>query len=162
MATVTPTIESFFINPYIIPGIVEKLSINGIPVHIHNLAGLQPRNNTRRREYTIARQVGMAVAYVFSSQSLHSVGEMFERDHATVIHALKQMDRAVQTKDSYIIPLLSKAFCIYYNRYKRIREQRAILSEAERLEINIARERLNTYDFSRIMKHRFNEEMALN
>ena len=137
------------INAYIIPGIVEDINIEKANYYAHAIVGLLPNSNTRRREFVIPRQVAMSIAYVFSAKSLKEVGDMFGRDHATVIYALQNMSNAVDVNDGLVMNILRPVFTRYYNRYQRLRELKAVITDAERAEINIARERLMTYDFSR-------------
>lgn len=54
----------------------------------YNFEGEQRR--TRKREVLIWRNVGMFYAYM-SGYSLQKAGSIFDRDHATVIHALKNI-----------------------------------------------------------------------
>lgn len=137
------------ISAYIIPGIVEDINIEKANYYAHAIVGLLPNSKTRRREFVIPRQVAMSIAYVFSAKSLKEVGDMFNKDHATVIYALQNMSNAVDVNDGLVMAILRPVFTRYYNRYQRLRELKAVITDAERAEINIARERLMTYDFSR-------------
>ena len=48
------------------------------------------RNQNRKREVREWRQIGMAW-YAMESNSLTKTGKIFNRDHATVLHALKRI-----------------------------------------------------------------------
>jgi len=55
---------------------------------------------TRKREVVIPRQVLMTVfKFRYPQLNLHTIGGFFNRDHATVIHAMKQVYDGLFTKD---------------------------------------------------------------
>lgn len=59
----------------------------------------------RRQPIAFARQVCMALAYRKTNFSLNQVGECFDnRDHGTVIYAIKKVDEA--SNDKQIAPIL--------------------------------------------------------
>ena len=54
----------------------------------------------RRQPISFARQLCMALAYQKTNFSLNQVGECFDnRDHGTVIHAIKKVDQASNDKE---------------------------------------------------------------
>ena len=60
---------------------------------------------SRRQPVAFARQLCMALAYQKTHMSLNQVGECFDnRDHATVLHALKQVDKA--SSDPEVAPII--------------------------------------------------------
>lgn len=62
---------------------------------------------TRRQPHAFARQLCMALAYQETCLSLNQVGECFDnRDHGTVIHAIKAVDEA--RKYPHIAPLIDR------------------------------------------------------
>lgn len=59
-------------------------------------------NKTRKREYVWARQLGMFIISKHTKISLSDIGRMYNKDHATVIHAKRvieeQMEVSKKTK----------------------------------------------------------------
>jgi chromosomal replication initiator protein len=62
---------------------------------------------SRRQPGSFARQLCMALAYKKTHLSLNQVGECFDnRDHGTVLHAIKKVDEASDNKE--IKPLIQE------------------------------------------------------
>ena len=62
---------------------------------------------SRRQPASFARQLCMALAYKKTHLSLNQVGECFDnRDHGTVLYAIKKVDQASANKD--IKPLIEE------------------------------------------------------
>lgn len=62
---------------------------------------------SRRQPASFARQLCMALAYKKTHLSLNQVGECFDnRDHGTVLYAIKKVDQASSNKD--IKPLIEE------------------------------------------------------
>lgn len=57
-------------------------------------------SDTRRQPAALARQICMAIGYRTTYMSLAKVGECFRRDHGTVIHAMKAVDKACEKKSN--------------------------------------------------------------
>lgn len=66
----------------------------------------------RNRELTRARQVAMFLASELTPHSVAEIGRRFNRDHTTVLHAIKQVkDRAENNEeDAFNITLLRERF----------------------------------------------------
>ena len=58
-------------------------------------------SKTRKREAVQARQISMYYIHAFTQQSQSCIGELFNRDHATVIHAMKQVSNLSLTEKQY-------------------------------------------------------------
>lgn len=73
--------KKFNLNVELIIGIVNK--------HV----GRDTRKNTktRKRHIVEARQMCQYFLYMYTKKSLAEIGRMFEKDHATVLHAVKTM-----------------------------------------------------------------------
>jgi len=50
----------------------------------------------RRPEVAVPRQIAMYLAYSETSRSLPELGVLFERDHTTVLHALKAVGARIK------------------------------------------------------------------
>jgi chromosomal replication initiator protein len=75
------TIRSFIGNQF-------KLSID------------QLKSKSRKRSIAFPRQVGMFMTRKFTDQSLADIGELYQRDHSTVLHAIKVVTREMSRKSS--------------------------------------------------------------
>jgi chromosomal replication initiator protein len=53
----------------------------------------QLKSRSRKRSVAFPRQVGMYMTRKFTDQSLADIGELYERDHSTVLHAIKAITR---------------------------------------------------------------------
>lgn len=51
------------------------------------------RADTRRQEHAIPRMVAMYLSGELTSHSLCVIGALFDRDHSTVIHARREIER---------------------------------------------------------------------
>lgn len=49
-------------------------------------------SHTRKREVVVARQHVMSIMLRFYNMSLHSVGAIYRKDHATALHARRTID----------------------------------------------------------------------
>ena len=58
-------------------------------------------SKTRKREVVQARQISMYYIHAFTQQSQSCIGGLFNRDHATVIHAMKQVSNLSLTEKQY-------------------------------------------------------------
>jgi len=59
------------------------------------------RHKTRRRDITKARQISMYLLKKHTTKSAVQIGEMFNRDHATVLHAIKTVQKDMETNIVY-------------------------------------------------------------
>lgn len=58
-----------------------------------NVSVDQLKSRSRKRSITFPRQVGMYMTRKFTDQSLADIGELYKRDHSTVLHAIKVITR---------------------------------------------------------------------
>ena len=59
----------------------------------YEISEAEMRSARRSRRVARPRQIAMYLARELTSQSLPDIGRRFNRDHTTVIHALKTIDR---------------------------------------------------------------------
>lgn len=96
------------------PGIIEPIDVS--PTEELYMAR-KLSHKCRKQDLVTDRQIKMAVNYIFSGLPLSKVGAEYGKDHATVIHAIKQMYNAVDTSDRNIMPVLVPAFREKYEKY---------------------------------------------
>ena len=48
-----------------------------------------------------ARQMAMRIVRETTSLSLHDIGTLFNRDHSTIIHAIKATENLLETSEQY-------------------------------------------------------------
>ena len=58
------------------------------------------RSRSRQRAIAFPRQVGMYLTRKFTNQSLADIGSFYNRDHSTVLHAIKTITRDMAQQDS--------------------------------------------------------------
>ena len=63
----------------------------------------QMKGPSRARNISCARQVAMYLMRTELDMTLEQVGEVFKRDHATVINSVNKVDRLVKSKDESIL-----------------------------------------------------------
>lgn len=72
----------------------------------------QMRSKNRERETVLARQYAMYRIYdnlYHLGYTLTAIGKMFNRDHATVLYAIKQMREALQVND-YLVTKIHERY----------------------------------------------------
>lgn len=102
---------------WVVPGIQKPISTKSIFGSIHRVAGLKQNNKSRLGKLVIARQVEMTITYIFSDMTLAAVGDLYEKDHATVLHSINAIRDAVDTNDKEIMVYLLPIFERYYQNY---------------------------------------------
>lgn len=65
---------------------------------------------TRKPDFVLVRQIGMAVAFKFTKVPSASIGAIYNRDHATVLHASKNITKLLESQD--------KEVTFFYKRFK--------------------------------------------
>jgi chromosomal replication initiator protein len=58
------------------------------------------RSRSRKRSIAFPRQVGMYLTRKFTDQSLADIGSIYNRDHSTVLYAIKSITRDMAQQDS--------------------------------------------------------------
>lgn len=79
------------VNVYAIPG-VEKCITTDAALRIVGLTRELARSKTRKQEVVIKRQLAMYILRKKSKMILSEIGDDFDRDHATVIHSVKEIN----------------------------------------------------------------------
>lgn len=70
-------------------------------------------NKTRKREYVQPRQQAMFIIYrMFPKKSLQSIGNLFGKDHTTVLHAKKTVNNLIDTDRKYRLRFEDLLKCI--------------------------------------------------
>lgn len=83
---------------YIIPGIKSKgLSIELALQKVYGISEREFYQDTREMPIKEIRQICMWYKKSFTSETLNSIAKPFKRDHATVIHSTKTIDRLLTT-----------------------------------------------------------------
>lgn len=57
---------------------------------------------TRKREFAQRRQLTMYVLRKFTKLSLSDIGKVFNKDHATALHAIKNMEIYIEDEKAYV------------------------------------------------------------
>jgi hypothetical protein len=65
---------------------------------VNKMYGIDCRQNTRRREVVIPRQIAMYFIYKNVKVSSPCVGRYFKRDHATVLYAVKVVENIIESR----------------------------------------------------------------
>lgn len=60
----------------------------------------QLKSKSRKRSIAFPRQVGMYMTRKFTDQSLADIGELYQRDHSTVLHAIKVITREMSRRSA--------------------------------------------------------------
>lgn len=79
--------KSYKLNPEIIIEIVNAIVNRNVREDL----------DTRRREVVEPRQLAMYFLYAYTPLSMQAVGDIFKRDHATVLHAFKSIPSYAKT-----------------------------------------------------------------
>lgn len=61
------------------------------------------RSLRRRQDIVFARQMAMYLARQLTAHSLPAIGRCFGRDHTTVIHAVRRVQRLVDGRNNFVI-----------------------------------------------------------
>ena len=75
--------------------------ISKIVKTVNTMYGLDCTINSRKRNIVIPRQIAMYFIEKYLNVSLSVNGKYFNRDHATVIHALKCVNNIIDSKSKY-------------------------------------------------------------
>jgi len=94
-----------------IPITIIKLKVSqvtGIPLSLMLLPN--KTCTARKREYVAARQISMALSKIYSYKSLSYIGTAHGgRDHATALHAIRNINNMLETRDDLITNWFNKA-----------------------------------------------------
>lgn len=71
-------------------------AIQEILCRFYKLTTAELTSRSRKRSVLWPRQIGMYLARQYTCESLEEIGKAFGRDHATVIHAVKQVQQIVE------------------------------------------------------------------
>ena len=81
----------------------EKLTNNMMKVicSLTQVEWDQMKGKCRKRELNDVRQIAMWIIRKGTSMSFYNVGKVFNRHHATVLHAVKSVENMIQTDNRY-------------------------------------------------------------
>ncbi len=94
----------------------KLLKSDDIINHVANSMGLNPeyiKSSSRKRKIVIARIICIYVIRKKNNITLKQIGEIFSRDHSTIIYNLETFDDMVKTKNKEFIKYLSLTFPNY-------------------------------------------------
>jgi len=66
---------------------------------VNNICGLDINNPTRQKDYVYARTMYYGLARKYSFYSLDVIGDSVGKDHASVLHSLKNLERDIINND---------------------------------------------------------------
>ena len=77
---------------------------------VANVSGItkeEIRSKSRKREITEARQIAMTlIKTYYSTMSLSRIARLFDKDHATVLHAMRTVNSLKQTDSGFKLKLI--------------------------------------------------------
>ena len=86
-------------SAYSAPGIVtiDRLII----LHVNKILGIDIEEKTRKRPVVEGRQIAMYLIRKETTLTLEAIGDIFGKDHATVVHAINTVNNAIEVDKSY-------------------------------------------------------------
>ena len=87
-----------------IVGEPEPLSVARIRDMICSHFSLEPqqiRSRSRKREIALPRQIAMYLSRKYTDSSLQIIGREFNRDHATVLHSVKKIEKQIKISGKF-------------------------------------------------------------
>lgn len=91
--------QDAMINAYAIPGVVR--TIEEVAANVWQIDTTELNGKTRKRKVVEARQVLMKYRRDILGQTTGKVGEHYNKDHATVIHACRSVDNLLETDKDF-------------------------------------------------------------
>lgn len=111
------------VSPYVVPGIkrelTDKFGVNDLFKVIEEVTGISKERmlvKTRVRSVVVARQIFFHFTRKYTKLSLTQIGSIFNQDHATVLHGIRQVKSLRDAKD--------KPFLEIFNQVNNIVEER--------------------------------------
>ncbi|OCC15289.1 Chromosomal replication initiator protein DnaA [Dissulfuribacter thermophilus] len=80
-------------------GDLEPLNLKKIislVVRHFNVSVEELRSSSRKKSVTVPRQIAMYLARTYTDETLNVIGKEFKRDHATVVHAVKKIEKGLK------------------------------------------------------------------
>ena len=75
--------------------VINRIKVRKIIANVNHFYGVNCLDNTRKRDIVVPRQIAMYYAVRETNLTLTSVGLFFNKDHATVIHAMKCVENTL-------------------------------------------------------------------
>ncbi len=80
-------------------GDLEPLTLKkivGLVMRHFHVSKEELKSSSRKKSVTIPRQIAMYLAREYTDETLESIGREFKRDHATVVHAVKKIEKGLR------------------------------------------------------------------
>lgn len=106
---------------------MNKISLQGILGMVTRRSQLKLHKFSRAKEYVYSRAIFFKLAREFTNFSFKEIGDMVDKDHATVMHGLKVYDSIVFNKDTRYIKIYEECEVILNS----IRENREVQNPRE-------------------------------
>ena len=126
-------------------------------MQIPELCGVDVTVKNRLIENVIPRQIAMSLMYIFSNMSFRQIGFVFDKDYATVLHAVKCMNNSVDSNDVLITPTLTKIFNRLYIAHQTVLRMIDITDLKEVITSQEVDRRLEKYHFAKVLTARWRE-----
>ncbi len=78
------------------PGPLSAEAIRDLVCRHFRISKEELSSKSRKQAVTLPRQVAMYLTRKFTDDSLEAIGRLFNRDHATVFHSIKKIEKKVQ------------------------------------------------------------------
>ena len=75
--------------------VINRTKVRKIIANVNHFYGVNCLDNTKKRDIVVPRQIAMYYAVRETNLTLTSVGLFFNKDHATVIHAMKCVENTL-------------------------------------------------------------------
>ena len=69
--------------------------------HAFNVTKKEMTSKSRKKEFVEARHVAMYLIHKKLNRTQEATGEIFDRDHSTVVHALKKVNNIMETEKDF-------------------------------------------------------------
>lgn len=107
------------VSPYVFPGLKEmtgKIVLHQFVADLCEDKGLDLQavlGRTRKKELVELRQVAMYILRHYEKKTFKEIGDLFDRDHATVIHAWRKFHELMSVNDRQALDIYKDAKRIY-------------------------------------------------
>ena len=125
----TEQVKESLISPYAVPGVIifgPQELIESIVSILYNFKDDEMKQKTRKGEVVEARQICMALYYhLFRNKgaTLAEAGAPFEKDHATVLHAMKTIRNRLSTQPKDRLAVNYREAFLKFAEYGTIKNQ---------------------------------------
>lgn len=121
------------VSPYVFPGLKEMTGKIVLVQFVSDLCedrGLdlqQVLSRCRKKKYVELRQVAMYILRHYEKKTFQEIGRLFDRDHATAIHAWRTFHELMSVGDKRALGIYNDAKRIYlYHKFQNDGKQKNI------------------------------------